>query len=635
MPTREEYERGISRAQAAGDNEAAQVLIKRAREEMMKGQGGLVENLGAGMANVVQGARQIIPGLSKPSDEEIKEKRELDAALARSTTGGGLAQVAGEILPSLVIPGGAGARVLTRALGGAGGAAGRVGMPAAMGGAALESAGATAFLPTTSDESRLGNIAVGGAMGAGAPLLVKALGAGGRAAGRFAEKGMAAIPEHTPLVGGMGARAAARIGGRETAEALERGGVPMQPGRYAAQDYQPQTRAPREFEPTTAAAYHQTTPALAPFETAARGMPAAAPSWAARDVREAGKRWEHLGGSLRGEADIDAALGRADQLAPPYQAISPRRYADRANQFAQELEQAATSAAYRGNPAVRAAVDQVRAAFREGMPDPQTLHELQKTLRKGLTGAPGLGEAGVRAASKEPYIISLADRINDVMEGSTYARSRGAWDRWRQNYAGEMGQAEGAKAEERLRRAFVDEAGQPLRGTGDVPPITAPALKQTATKLRTPTTGPRRGENIFSQQANQAVADVVQDLEAAGVVERVRQAATLGNSSTAYNLTTGGITGVLADLMLSGGMGTLMGGAAGGLTQTLSRANIAQAKQRIMTEIMQDPAQFRAFVQAAADRTRQLAGQRGLSARAQPYGAIAAGAAVPALEGGQ
>ena len=80
----------------------------------------VLANVGAGMSNLVEGVKQVLPGVKGPTDEELREKRARDEKLAEGTqTGlgadwmprtGKVLQFAGEVAPTLAIPGGALAR---------------------------------------------------------------------------------------------------------------------------------------------------------------------------------------------------------------------------------------------------------------------------------------------------------------------------------------------------------------------------------------------------------------------------------------------------------------------------------------------------------------------------------------------
>jgi hypothetical protein len=105
-------------------------------------------NIGAGMDNLIHGARQRYneitgdEGKAAELRQETTEKRKRDERLADSQTGGGVLQFVGEALPTLVIPGGS---TIKGAM-----AAG------ALGGA---------LQPTAEGESAILNAGVGGAFG--------------------------------------------------------------------------------------------------------------------------------------------------------------------------------------------------------------------------------------------------------------------------------------------------------------------------------------------------------------------------------------------------------------------------------------------------------------------------------------
>lgn len=191
-------------AEAFKRSEADRPLLERA-----------LTNVGAGMDTAWQGAKQLFGGGS--SDEELADQRRMKAQLAEGTTGGGLLQLAGEVAPTLALPGGAAVGGLTKA--------GRVGkvLGKALGGprtlrsaaadAAIGGGLAGALQPVLTDESRLANVGLGVAGGA----------AGGAAGAGLAK----ALPLATAA--GRENRRLAR-GGKELLERLDAD----QPGRAAA-----------------------------------------------------------------------------------------------------------------------------------------------------------------------------------------------------------------------------------------------------------------------------------------------------------------------------------------------------------------------------------------------------------------
>jgi len=113
-------------------------------EKMAAGAGKAVYDIGRGAGQM----------LGLVSDKDIAKARELDAPLM-ATKSGVAGNILGNILtsvPAMMIPGGQGAA-----------------------GAALTGAGMAALQPTTADESRLKNMALGGAMGAALPAAVSGL----------------------------------------------------------------------------------------------------------------------------------------------------------------------------------------------------------------------------------------------------------------------------------------------------------------------------------------------------------------------------------------------------------------------------------------------------------------------------
>jgi hypothetical protein len=110
-------------------------------------------NLGAGMMDLAMGARQ---SLGMASGEDARQKALIDAELAESTTGGSALQVAGNILPTLALPFGAGMR-----------------------GAALGGGLVGGLMPTQNDNiaaGKLQNIALGAAGGAAGQKVMDVVG---------------------------------------------------------------------------------------------------------------------------------------------------------------------------------------------------------------------------------------------------------------------------------------------------------------------------------------------------------------------------------------------------------------------------------------------------------------------------
>lgn len=164
MTKAERIQQAMRAAKADGNEpaymELRQMLADAYREENVgaatSGMGAgerIAANLGAGMMDLAMGARQ---SLGMASGADAREKALIDAELAESTTGGSALQVAGNILPTLAAPFGAGMR------------------GAALGGGLLGG-----LMPTQNDNlaaGKLQNIALGAAGGAAGQKVMDVVG---------------------------------------------------------------------------------------------------------------------------------------------------------------------------------------------------------------------------------------------------------------------------------------------------------------------------------------------------------------------------------------------------------------------------------------------------------------------------
>jgi len=565
-------------------------------------------NLGAGFDTAWQGVKQIAgQGMS---DEELKEKRRIDKHLADKTTGGGLIQVAGEVLPTIPLGMGAGALA-----GRAGGLAARFAASPTLAGVA-GGASSGALGPVTSDESRLKNAALGAAGGAVAPHVLRLALATGRGAGALGDRALSALP-----AGWGGAEAAARSGRRQTAGILERelpGGVPRDV-------YTPDPNVNPSGIGVSAAARTQS-PELAALERGSRTS--GGEHWMDFDRAAHQQRWEALDQGLTGPAELRAAITYANDVGQqvPYQAIDQRVFTREMDDFIQNLQHAKSTAQYHGNPTVRAAVDYVEDTMRQaGTVTPELLHTMRRTAAKGLTGAPGAGEAGVRAASSEPFVIGLTKSMDDVLDRS----SGGAWNRWKADYSDAMRQAEGIKADMNIRGKFVDQATGTLRKTSaggdDVPVVTGAALKQAIAQAGSMKRGVRKGQNILLPQSQRRMESVLADIEQSGIVQRSKAASTGGGGSdTASNLA----QSLALEAMMPG-----YGVARYATGQVLGHGDrkAQREMQQQLARLLQDPEALRRFM--LAQERQRLLREGFVGDTAGGLGAAIGGgaAAVPAL----
>lgn len=250
---------------------------KRFEAETRKGAtGGFFENLAAGsgkaLSDIGLGVRQIASevgiGDKEAIQQEVDDRKRRDAALME--TGGGMVGNIGTQIGVALAPGGLlrGAGVVAKSIPAVRGAApaldaaGRflASSPATLKGAATQAAlgaGQAAVLPTGSEESRLGNMAVNAAAGAVVPLAGMAFKAGKAAiepmyaSGREAIVGRAmreatgsgtddairAMSASGELVPGS-APTAAQVANSGGIAALERAASAIDPQAYAARDMQ-------------------------------------------------------------------------------------------------------------------------------------------------------------------------------------------------------------------------------------------------------------------------------------------------------------------------------------------------------------------------------------------------------------
>lgn len=132
-------------------------------------------NVGAGADSIIQGTKQLIPGVKSMTDAELEEKRAIDEGLAENTGGGGALQLGGEILATAPVGMGVGKvlhKAMTKYAPKATQFGGRIfnARTATLG--AGEGAATAALNPVTGDESRTLNTVAGGTLGAVLPLLL-------------------------------------------------------------------------------------------------------------------------------------------------------------------------------------------------------------------------------------------------------------------------------------------------------------------------------------------------------------------------------------------------------------------------------------------------------------------------------
>jgi hypothetical protein len=184
----------LSGATNPGVNDLQAIKDAQAAHEKSLPEGGILPNIGAGMNNVIQGVKQLF-GRGE-TDPQIEERRKINEQLANSATGGGIAQMGGELAMGAPLGMGASSAVakgltMLPRVGGAiaelGGVGGRAVNLGGVGRGAVEGGSLGALNPVTEDESRGLNALIGTVGGAVVPGVL----AGGNVLRKTLNKGNA------------------------------------------------------------------------------------------------------------------------------------------------------------------------------------------------------------------------------------------------------------------------------------------------------------------------------------------------------------------------------------------------------------------------------------------------------------
>jgi hypothetical protein len=317
-------------------------------------------------------------------------------------------------------------------------------------------------------------------------------------------------------------------------------------------------------------------------------------------------RFRALDQGLQTQGDLDTLLARANQIGAAvepnvYRMTRPQILQREVQGFQNLLRQARQTPQYQSTPTVRAAVDYLERTMADaGTVTPELLHLMKRNLAGGLKGVPGIGDEGVRAIASEPYVRGLTDSLDQVLDRST----KGAYGRWRGQYAGQMERAESAKADINIRAKFLDPVTGLMRKTasgvdGD-PVVTGQALKNAVAAAGSKKRGPRKGQNLLSQNSQDTVEALSRDLDAQSILQRSKAASTGGSGSdTASNFT----QAALMEAMLP-----FTGLGAAHYVKAEGNRKAQRAMQRQLARLLQDPQALRAFV-AAQQQQALLRGQ--------------------------
>lgn len=561
----------------------------------------VLANIGAGMADLGLGARQLYTDITGTPEEqaaiqrEVDEKRKRDEILAESTTGGSLLQMAGNVAPTLAIPVGTfvrGATALPRALGVMGRSAparlgtGTLAADAALGGAAI-----SAVDPVASGESRGINVASGAALSAAAPLAI----AGGNQVRRMVTEA------------GGGERAGQQI-------AQELGADSPQVLRQTIDRLR---NAPQAAVPLTTAA-SLADPQLARLERGSRTRNAA--NWYDFDQQQAREVWNQVQGATRGADDLAArrALRSSNREALYNQAmgsINEPAFTRDLGAFRASLDTAARSAEA-SNPAVRTMLQTVADEIDRLGPDFRPEH--LATIRANLASkAPMVPTNAYQAAPREsPATMRVLREVDNILNNATGGR----WQDVLGAYARDSNIVRSSQAAGKVRESFVDPATGRVRGTaadstGDLPTVTEAGLGRALDVAR----GPRK-ELVLDPTANARLEAVLQALRQQNITRRVARTATSGGgSNTASDTFAAEAAGNLADAVANtaGTPGRISLDALRNFANTRKDAALAEALQNPQRMIELLEGQVRAGRPLSPAEQQLLAILRGAPAASQ------------------
>lgn len=550
----------------------------------------LLINAGAGFDSAIEGGKQLLSkvGIGQGiSDDDLREKRARDSALADTTTGGGLAQIAGEAAPTFIVPFGALARGVgagARGIGAAANALGRVpgaqaigrgaqAVGSAVGGgttravvdSALGGALGGAMGPVTDDESRLLNAAVGGTIGGALPVAGRALGAGYRALTKTGAAKRAATEARAALGDKVG----------ETVQNLDNYAARQRPGDI----------------PLTSAAAAQS-PDLARMEAGARARNGA--DFFEGDQEQARAIARNVLGATDEAGDLASrkAARQAEWKSNWNTAetvADPKVFESEIGALVPKLDQALRSSEAM-NPAVAGVLRSVREDIERSGEDfsPAHLQQIRANLNaRGKT----LPQNSYQAAPRDsPAVNSLIQEIDDILNRTT----NDAWSGVTGGYAASSRLVDNSKAAGKVRDAFIDSTGQ-VRGKsadprGEVPNITEAGLRRAINSAED-----SGGANLMSPRANSILNQTLEALRAQGITQRVKSSATSGGGSNTAS------DNFAAGLMDRAPQGGWISGA-----WNFAKDTANKKRDSAMLRALQDPTEMRRLLTLEANAPGQL-----------------------------
>ncbi len=565
--------RALTAAKRDGNDEAASELramlqqsysddVPNPVDSMSTGQR-YAANLGAGTAQLGRGFMDLA-GLR--SDEDVSESRALDQNLADSVPGGGATQVAGNILPTLVVPFGAVSKGLT--------AIPKVGN-------ALRAAGVgTRVLPTLFAEG----VGTGAALG-----LARETGEGeSRTFNTLAgAAGGAVVPAALGVGGAIGRRLLpSAIGGRALAERSAARGLTQAVGDdlpsavSSLNKYARGAQQGLDVPPGSTAMVTQN-PELAAMELADRTMPQAQRSWSALDEAIDNARWDILDRRLGNASTIEGAKQATQDFANAevpklFAKVKPQKFNAAVADFGTGLRREMLTPENVADPAARrvfAHIASTEAKLKRAGSGwtPGTMWKERQTLTAWLDGTPPSGKVEVRAPKMDRYILQARDAIDATLDRATNK----AWTPFLQNFGERLGAEAQAKSGVNIRNVFFDDALTIPRGPSTAagnPKVTRAQMQRAYSKF-----GSTKFGTSLSTDADDAARTVTESLQSGEVLDRAKSTMTgRGGSQTAPL--------AMRALQESSGSNGLLMDVAKRVAEYTSRRD-----KQLMTRALQDP----------------------------------------------
>jgi hypothetical protein len=545
-----------------------------------------IVNLGAGFDQAYTGVRQLGTDMfGSPEDSarvraEVAEKRRINQDLASKTTGGGLLQLAGEVAPLMLIPGGAVAANT-----------GRLGLAAS---GALAGTLGGAITPVGEGESRGANMALQGAFGAALPLALSGVAAAGRTLFSPASRAAKAVQEGLIEPGMNAAQRRAVL--QQTRDA-----VAADVQRRAAGRTAPAAATSAADDIPLSVAARLDNPELARLERGSRTRNAG--NWYDFDLARARAvadrvREATAEGAEQGTRRTARSANWDRNWAGAEANANLARFADEMQTLPQELDRLRMHPSA-SNPDVRRMLDALTTEI-DRLGDNITPAHVQQ-LRANLNGrANPLAQSPFKTAPRDaPATRDLITRLDTLLDNVTGGQFT---QRVNSGYAADSRLLDASRGANKVRGKYweVDPDNFSLgrvQGTAadlDVPAITEHSLGSALNAARNP-----NGSSMLSDPARQQLEATLEALRRQNIVQRVAKSATGGGgSNTASDIVAARAAGAAGDIAADV-VGGPAANVAGGILRGI-RENTIGRSDRLLADALQNPEQMLQLLERAA-----------------------------------